>query len=125
EWLLRGGQFRVSRPRLASCNACRGGGCATCRYQGAFSLPPDVEAPQISLPAQPEAGVVTLRLPHLGVQPETDTAAGHWILEVHPGAECSPGVVVSEPVVARGSWLWKIVVMSLVLALFWAWINLA
>lgn len=123
EWLLHGGQLRVSRPRLASCNECRGGGCATCRYQGAFSLS-RVDAPELSLPAQPDPGVLTVRLPHLGFKRDTDEVAGHWLLEVHPGAECSRDVTLSERVSPGGSWLWKIGVMGVLLLLFWLWLSL-
>lgn len=126
EWLLTGGQLMITRPRLASCEQCRGGGCAICNYQGAFALASlGPEPTPLELPAQASAARLTVRLPHLGFKRETDEVAGHWLVEVHPGSSCSPGVVRSTHAVGGGQkWEWKLAVMVGALALFWAWLTL-
>lgn len=125
DWLMGGGQLIMTRPRLASCEQCKGGGCAVCDYQGAFTLSSSESCERVPLRvnAQPTGSVVTVRLPHLGFKRETDEAAGHWLVEVHPGSECSPGVTLTAAIVTAPSWFWKLTVMVVVLALLWAWLS--
>jgi hypothetical protein len=121
--LLCGGQLLLARPRLASCERCHGGGCATCGYQGAFQLAQETGPIPLQLPASDATAVVTVRLPHLGFKRETDEVAGHWLVEVHPGSGCSAGVTLGSTPARGQAWGWKLVVMLVLLATFWAWLN--
>lgn len=120
--VLRGGRVLIARPRLASCEQCHGGGCATCGYQGAFALSGEAGPVPLQLPACDVAAAVTVRLPHLGFKRETDEVAGHWLVEIQPGSGCSAGVSVAAD--ARGpNWVWKLVAMVVLLTAFWAWLT--
>lgn len=106
-WFAEGAELQVTRPRLANCDRCRGGGCATCDYQGALSLAKGDDLPTI-VPVQlprGQVGPVTVRLPHLGFRRDIDSVCGHWLLEVHSGATCGAGVT---RVAASGQRLWAL-----------------
>lgn len=104
-WFEEGADLLVTRPRLANCERCRGGGCAICDYQGALTLTKGDDAPTV-VPVQlprGQVGPVTVRLPHLGFRRDIDAASGHWLLEVHAGPTCGAGVT---RVAASGQRLW-------------------
>ncbi len=128
-WLSQGGQLLVTRPRRVTCEKCGGGGCATCDNRGGFGFGDELQSEPVTVCISPHdaSSVFTVRLPHLGVRRETDAAAGHWLLDVHPAPAFSPGVSpVSTPTwkSARFSQLkWKILLMLLVLTAFWGWLT--
>ncbi len=128
DWLIRGGQLVVAVPRQAACEVCRGGGCETCCYRGAFTLTDDVR-PQtvaVQLPSRGrEEPSFVVRLPHQG--PRCGVAKeepGHWFLEVVPGARFSPGVSCQLPASdERLSAVW-IVAIACFLAAITCWVVL-
>lgn len=112
-WLTHGGQLCVAVPRLAQCDACRGGGCERCNYRGAFSrsevegAPPSVA---IHLPRQDsEAATVVLRLPHQSVFGQVENhPPGHWFIEVQAAADFSSGVTPEMSVTDKRVPVWMI-----------------
>lgn len=121
-WLTRGGQLLVAVPRLAACEACRGGGCHTCNYRGAFTLAEagTREPVLVQLPSRSsDTSSLVLRLPHQGPRREVENEApGHWFLEVTPGAHFSPGVSCRVPVSdERLGAVWLVVFVCLLAAL--------
>lgn len=94
-WLTHGGELLVTVPRLAQCEPCRGGGCASCNYGGAFKMAGEDEArPPVVLQLPPQTPIpYIVRLPNQG--PPSANALeppGHWYVEVTAGARFSPGV---------------------------------
>ncbi len=99
QWLSRGGQLLVAVPRQAACEACRGGGCETCNYRGAFTLTENVgQTVTVQLPHRASEGSsFVVRLPHQGPRGVENEEPGHWFLEVVPGTHFSPGVSCQVP----------------------------
>lgn len=126
-WLSQGGRLSVAVPRLAQCDACRGGGCERCNYSGAFSRSEGEEAPSsvvIHLPRRDaEAATVVVRLPHQSVYGRVeDHPPGHWFIEVQSGAGFSPGVTPELSAVDERVPVWMIGWALLMLFILVCWL---